>query len=70
VQDFIFGIEKKKQDNFFRASTSKCPTAKSLKNVHLIGCVLAAVLVVVWFSLEKYTSLIVSNWYTVPLTNL
>jgi hypothetical protein len=52
VQDFIFDIEKK-QDKFFRASTSKCPTAKSLKNVQIIGCVLAAVLVVVWFSLEK-----------------
>jgi hypothetical protein len=50
VQDFIFGIEKK-QDKFFRDSTSKCPTAKSFQNVQIIGCVLAAVLVVVWFSL-------------------
>jgi hypothetical protein len=54
VQDFIFGIEKNRMSSF-RASTSKCPTAKSFKNVQIIGCVLAAVLVVVWFSLEKNT---------------
>jgi hypothetical protein len=56
VRDFIFGIEKK-QVKFFRASTSKFPTAKSLKHVQIIGCVLAAVLVVVWISLERYTSI-------------
>jgi hypothetical protein len=50
----FFGIEKNRMSSF-RASTSKCPIAKSIKNVQIIGCVLAAVLVVVWFSLERNT---------------
>jgi hypothetical protein len=29
----LFLVQKKKQDKFFRASTSKCPTAKSLKKM-------------------------------------
>jgi hypothetical protein len=65
VQDFIFWYRKKTG-----LAHQNAQLQNHFKNVQIIGCVLAAVLVVVWFSLEKYTSLIVSNCNTVPLSKL
>jgi hypothetical protein len=60
MQDFIFGIEKK-QIELSRANTSNAQQQGHTGLCKTLGVKLAAVLVVVWFSLEIYTSLAISN---------